>query len=92
MMLIICSEKPSRAAHLVPDRLKFKQVLELCQMVCSCGYSNIYKKVPQGKAIQEWIKKNPAWVKTYGLCLYLYCLNNVNMSKKTMSDIFYILS
>ena len=40
MMLIICDKNPVRAAELVPDRLKFKQLLELCQMLCSVGYSN----------------------------------------------------
>lgn len=92
MMLIICSKIPSEAARLVPNRLKFKQLLELCQMICSCGYSDIYKKIPQGKKIQEWIKRNPSWVKTYGLCLNAYCLDNINMSDKTMSDIFQILT
>lgn len=92
MMLIICNELPAVAADLVPERLKFKQLLELCQMLCSIGYSKIYKKISQGKEIQEWIKKNPSWVKTYGLCLYSYCLKNIKMSEKTQSDIFCILA
>ena len=92
MMLIICDKNPVRAAELVPDRLKFKQLLELCQMLCSVGYSNIYKKIPQGKVIQEWIKRNPAWTKTYGAILYYWCLENNNLKEKTMSDIFNILS
>ena len=91
MMLIVCDKNPVRAAELVPDQLKFKQVLELCQMLCSIGYSSIYKKIPQGKAIQEWIKRNPAWVKTYGATLYYWCLDRIKMSEKTMSDVFQIL-
>lgn len=91
MMLIVCDKNPVRAAELVPDQLKFKQVLELCQMICSIGYSSIYKKIPQGKAIQEWIKRNPAWVKTYGATLYDWCLYKTNMTEKTTLDILRIL-
>ena len=87
MMLIICDKNPIRAAGLVPDRLKFKQLLELCQMICSVGYSNIYKKIPQGKAIQEWIKRNPAWVYDYACELFCYCYDNVKMTPKTCDDI-----
>lgn len=60
-------------------------------MLCSIGYSDVYKKVSQGKAIQNWIKRNPSWVKTYGLCLFDYCLINLKMAEKTMADIFSIL-
>lgn len=60
MMLIVLDKNPITAAKLVPNNLKFKQLLELAQMLCSCGFSNLYKKIPQGKAIQEWIKQNPA--------------------------------
>lgn len=51
-------------------------------MVCSCGYSNIYKKVPQGKSIQEWIKRNPEWVKTFGINLLAYCYTEIKIKIK----------
>ena len=37
MMLLITSSNPFIAASQVPDKLKFKQLLELCQMFCSLG-------------------------------------------------------
>lgn len=92
MMLIILDSNPVTAANKVPDKIKFKQLLELAQMICSIGYSDIYKKIPQGKAIQEWIKKNPSWVKTYGAVLYYWCLENIKLKEKTMSDLFSILT
>lgn len=92
MMLIVLDSNPVNAANKVPDKLKFKQLLELAQMICSCGYSNIYKKIPQGKAIQEWIKKNQSWVKTYAAVLYYWCLENINLKEKTMSDLFSIFA
>ena len=91
MMLIICDKNPIRAAELVPDRLKFKQLLELCQMLCSVGYSNIYKKIPQGKAIQEWIKRNPTWTKEYIIHLFQWCKENKKLSYKTCNDISQII-
>ena len=92
MMLIVLDSNPVKAANKVPDKLKFKQLLELAQMICSCGYSDIYKKIPQGKKIQEWIKKNPVWVKTYAAILYYWCLEYIKMKEKTMSDLFLILA
>ena len=91
MMLIICSKIPSEAARLVPNRLKFKQLLELCQMICSCGYSDIYKKIPQGKAIQEWIKRNPTWTKEYIIHLFQWCKENRKLTNKTCNDISQII-
>lgn len=90
-MLIICDKNPIRAAELVPDRLKFKQLLELCQMLCSVGYSNIYKKIPQGKAIQEWIKRNPTWTKEYIIHLFQWCKENKKLTNKTCNDISQII-
>lgn len=49
MMLIVLDKNPILAAQLVPNKLKFKQLLELAQMICSCGYSNIYKKNTTGQ-------------------------------------------
>lgn len=92
MMLIVLSDNPIYAANKVPDKLKFKQTLELAQLICSCDYSNVYKKIPQGKSIQEWILKNPSWVKTYALVLYFWCLNNLKLKEKTISDLFSIFS
>lgn len=92
MMLIILSKNPVYAAELVPDKLKFKQMLELCQLICSCGYCDVYKKVRQGKKLQDWIKRNAGWVKTYACHLYLWCLSNIDLKIKTMNDILKIIA
>lgn len=91
MMLIVLDKNPILAAQLVPNNLKFKQLLELAQMICSCGYSNIYKKIPQGKKIQEWIKRNPTWVKEYATELLEVCKKNTNIKHKTVCDITAII-
>ena len=86
MMLIILDKDAIKSAELIPDSLKFKQLLELCQLICSAGYSDVYKKVPQGKDIQQWILKNPIWTKKFAIALYELC-NFVNMSESTMKNI-----
>lgn len=92
MMLIVLDKKPIQAAKLVPDNLKFKQLLELAQMLCSCGFSKVYKKIPQGKKIQEWIKQNPSWAKEYAIELFLWCKENIKMQEKTSDDLFEIIT
>ena len=78
MMFFILDKNPKEAVkYLVenaPRVLKCKQLLELGQLICSCGYSDVYKKVQQGKEIQKWIKKNVAWVSAYYGELLKYCL------------------
>ena len=64
MMLLILDENPCTAAHRVPEKLKHKQLLELMQMI-SCVVNFGYDRIPQGKAIKEWISKNKLWVYTY---------------------------
>ena len=92
MFLLILDKDPIKAAQLIPDKLKFKQLLELCQLICGAGYSNVYKKINQGKEIKTWIVRNPIWVKKYALTLYELCKNIVNMSIKTQKDFIDIIS
>lgn len=86
MMLLILDENPILAANLVPNKLKFKQLLELSQLICSAGISGVYKKIPQGKEIQNWILENPAWVYRYFDTLFVYCVSLPNIKYKTVED------
>lgn len=86
MMLLISDENPISAANLVPSKLKFKQLLELSQLICSAGISGVYKKIPQGKEIQNWILENPAWVYRYFDTLFIYCVDLPNIKHKTVED------
>ena len=87
MMLLVTSPNPIVAASKVPNRLKFKQLLELCQMFCSLGYSGIYKPIKQGKELQVWIRKNKLWCQLYADHLYYWCLTHISMKQKTQNDI-----
>ena len=42
-MLIVLSKWPRKAAERVPDKIKFKQLLELGQLVCSTEISSSFK-------------------------------------------------
>ena len=85
MFLLILDKNPYKAAELIPDRLKFKSLLELCQLICSAGISNVYKPIKQGKKLQEWVKKNKMWTFLFLTKLYFKCLNK--MKTKTYIDI-----
>ena len=82
-MLIVLDKLPRKAARLVPDKIKFKQLLELGQLICSTGISSTFKPVSQGKEIQEWIKKNPRWTFFYFENLYCWSAQWINMSNET---------
>ena len=86
MMLLILNENPILAANSVPSKLKFKQLLELSQLICSAGISGVYKKFSQGKEIQNWILENPAWVYRYFDTLFIYCVDLPNIKHETVED------
>ena len=65
MFLLILDKNPIYSAELVPNGIVLKQVVELCQLICSAGISDVYKPIKQGKKLQEWIKKNPEWTYIY---------------------------
>ena len=88
-MLLILDRNPVKSASLVPDKLKFKQLLELAQMISTITGS-VYKPVRQGKEIQEWIKKYPDYTKFYYRTLYAWCIENIKMQEKTMKDLMTI--
>ena len=92
MMLIICDKNPYIATnylyHHTNKNFWFKQLLELAQLICSCGYSDVYKPIKQGKAIQAWIKDNKEWVAAYfSDLLYCYAYHQIKMKPKTFDDL-----
>ena len=96
MMLIICDKSPDKAVDwLVENTNKqfvWKQLLELCQLICSAGYSDVFKPLKQGKELQNWVGKNITWVKSYGEALLEYCIKNVKLRFETYKKIRLILS
>lgn len=83
MMFLILDETPVGSVNYLlehtNERYLKKQVLELLQLICSAGYSNVYKKIPQGKAIQNWIKAshtNEMFVWYYLHCAFYLLYND----------------
>lgn len=85
MFLLVLSSNPVEAATLVPDRLKFKQLLELTQLLASCGITNQVKPVKQGKQICEWISKNENiyFVYIFYFELLNWCESHIKMLPNT---------
>ena len=77
-MLLILDENPTEAALSVPKTLQHKQLLELMQML-----SHIldfgYEKLPQGRDLKAWIRKNKLWTYTYAKVL----MHDLNLKKST---------
>lgn len=91
MMLIVLDKNPIKSAELIPNKIKFKQLLELCQLICSAGICDVYKPVKQGKKLQNWVKEHQGWAYNYGLHLFTWCRSHINMSDKTIADTLKIL-
>ena len=65
MQLYILDKNPIISANLIPDKYKFKMLIELGQLICSVGLSNVYKPIKQGKELQTWVSDNKWWIYDY---------------------------
>ena len=94
MMLIITSVNPYMASEFLIDNTNknfcFKSLLEIAQLISSCGISSVYREVKQGKMLKEWIKQNISWVYRFYCSLFLWCLKNINLKDKTKKDLLQI--
>ena len=88
MMFLICSKDPKEAVDYLIDNTNklfcFKQLMELGQLICSCGISSVFKPISRGKEIQAWILENPHYVYNYFLYLLLWCMEHVNLKQETV--------
>ena len=82
-MLLVLNKRPRESARLIPDKIKFKQLLELGQLICSTDISSVFKPVKQGKEIQSWIKRHPYWVSLYFENLYCWVKHCIKISNET---------
>lgn len=69
MMLIIMHKNPEKAAQMLPNSIKFKQLLELAQMISTITDS-VFKPINQGRKIMSWIKENPYFTANYYMTLF----------------------
>lgn len=83
MQLYILDKDPKEAVNKLPEKYRFKMLIELAQMVSTITGCGTYKPIKQGKEIQEWIKKHPNWILDYQWELMLWCDIYINMSKIT---------
>ena len=96
MMLIIMDKSPEMSVlqliRYTNKQFVWKQLLELCQLICSAGFSKEFKPLKQGKELQVWVANNKTWVKAFGWALLEYCLNNIKMVYETYKKIRNILN
>ena len=61
MQLYILDKNPIRSAIKIPEKYRFKMLLELAQMVSTLTGS-VYKPVKQGKKLVSWINHHRRYV------------------------------
>ena len=70
--------------------VKFKQLLELMQLISTEFEVDCMKPIKQGKEIRKWIRNNIPWVFSFYHRLGFYCLNNFKLKEETKNKIFKI--
>lgn len=87
MQLYILDKNPNISASMIPDRYKFKMLIELGQLICSSGISNIYKTIPQGKELQAWVFSYRPYVYQYFETLLDWSRNNIRCKEETLEKL-----
>jgi hypothetical protein len=62
-------------------------LIELGQLVCSCGLSDVYKPINQGKELQVWVNTHRAYTYSYFDKLLRLSKSHVNMTEQTLSKL-----
>lgn len=90
-MLILLSNNGQIAGKLVPDKIKFKQLLELAQMISTITGS-VFKPIEQAPLLRDWIKENPFFVANYFMSLFNWCERNIKMKPETKGKLITIFN
>ena len=96
MNLFILDKDPIVSAQKFYDKMgskyAFKMLIELGQLICSAEISDVYKTIPQGKELQEWVKENPHYIKYYFSKLFNLCReSNLSLKEQTVKNIASII-
>lgn len=87
MMLIICDKNPYKATeYLIQHTNKsfvFKSLLELGQLICSAGISDVFKPIKQGKELQNFCIQHLDWIYMFFNELFIWAEKNIKMSETT---------
>lgn len=83
MFLLVLDKDPVKSAKLVPDGIKFKQLIELCQLINSAYDFKIMKSISQGKQLQIFIKNNPEWTLVFYCKLMSVVIQNPKIKVET---------
>jgi len=92
MQLYILDRDPVVSAQMIPDKYKFKMLIELGQLICSACLSNVYKPIAQGKELQQWVKENNSWVYRYFAELFTWANFKINMTNLTRQKLIQMMN
>ena len=87
MQLYILDKNPIISASLVPDKYKFKMLIELGQLLAGAGISNVYKPIKQGKELQAWVSEHRDYIYSYFNKLLRWSKSHINMSDSTVAKL-----
>jgi len=88
LFLLILDKNPYKAAEYLIEHTNksfvFKSLLQLGQLICSAGISDVFKQGRELQELQEWVKKYHFWIITFYARLFRYIRENFNLKESTM--------
>lgn len=92
LQLYVLDINPEKSAMLVPDKYKFKMLLELAQMISTITNNGIYKPIRQGKELRVWIDNNREWIVIYYNKLLTWTRSHTKAKKETIDKLERIIA
>lgn len=87
IQLYILDKDPIISAQRVPDKYKFKMLIELGQLICSAGISDAYKPIKQGQELQVWVDIYRPYTYIYFNELLCWSIYNIKLKPDTLNKL-----
>ena len=81
--MIVLSTDSNTSVRLIPKHLRIKELIEVNNLICSAGISNVFKGTAKNKVLIEWVKRNSRYIFFYYTRLIQWAWNNNRVPYKT---------
>ena len=81
--MLVLSTNSDTSVRLIPKHLRIKELIEVNNLICSAGISNVFKGTVKNEALTEWIKQNSRYIFFYYTRLIRWAWNNNRVPYKT---------
>lgn len=85
--MLVLSTDSNTSVRLIPKHLRIKELIEVNNLVCSAGISNVFKGTAKNEVLIEWVKRNSRYIFFYYTRLIQWAWNNNRVPYQTYAKL-----